>query len=124
MPLSQKWSAMTSKVKRFPIHYRICSLPSRAAVYLVIAAVFEVASGVAAPESPAARSTEPRTASPNGSPAPAGMPYAGPSDSTIDSEPKADHPRGIFGPFRIGPVVGVGLPNLLDFGVTTKLTRY
>ena len=49
-----------------------------------------------------------------------------PSDSTMDSQPKddADHSRGLFGAFRIGPVVGLGLPNLLDFGVTSKLTRY
>ena len=91
---------------------------------MVIASVFEAASGAAAPESPAARVTEPPTANPNGSPAPAGMPYAVPSDSTVDSEPKAEHPHGLFGPFRIGPVVGIGLPNLLDFGVTSKLTRY
>ena len=36
----------------------------------------------------------------------------------------ADHSRGLFGPFRIGPIVGIGLRNLLDFGVTSRLTRY
>jgi hypothetical protein len=29
-----------------------------------------------------------------------------------------------LGPFRLGPLVGVGLPNLLSFGGTIKLTRF
>ena len=49
-----------------------------------------------------------------------------PIDAPIDSEPKDKvyHSRGLVDPFRIGPVVRIGLPNLLDFGVTSKLTRY
>lgn len=35
-----------------------------------------------------------------------------------------DDSKGLFGPFRIGPVVGVGLPNLLNVGVMLKVTRY
>jgi len=31
---------------------------------------------------------------------------------------------GLFGPIRLGPMVGVGLPNLLSFGGLLKLTRY
>ena len=61
----------------------------------MITAVFEAATGVAATE----------------------------SGSATVIENKADQSDGLFGPFRIGPVVGVGLPNLLDFGVTSKLTR-
>ena len=86
---------MTSKVTQFLIRHRICSLPSTGAAHLVIAGVLGAAPGVAAPES-ASRVTE----------------------------DGADHSSGILGPFRIGPVLGAGLPNLLDFGVTSKLTRY
>ena len=32
--------------------------------------------------------------------------------------------NGLLGPFQIGPVVGAGLPSLLNFGVAVKLTRY
>jgi hypothetical protein len=35
-----------------------------------------------------------------------------------------DDSHGVFGPFRIGPVVGVGLPGLLSFGGAIKLTKY
>jgi hypothetical protein len=35
-----------------------------------------------------------------------------------------DESHGLFGPLRLGPVVGVGLPSLLSFGGTLKLTRY
>ena len=104
------------------MHRRICSLPSRAAVYLVITVV----SVNAVPESASALAVEPPAASPSGSSMPADRSSAVPSDSIIDSQPKddADHSRGLFGSFRVGPVVGIGLPNLLDFGVTSKLTRY
>jgi hypothetical protein len=76
--------------------HRLSSVSSKVAVYLMIAVVFEAGPGVAAPE----------------------------NSSVTVTDDKADHSRGLFGPFRIGPVVGVGLPNLLDFGVTSKLTRY
>lgn len=95
-------------------------------MYLVITVAFEAAPGVAAMGSASATFTEQSVATPNGSSPPAELPNSVPSDSTIGLEPKdkADRPGGLFGPFRIGPVVGVGLPNLLDFGVTSKLTRY
>ena len=35
-----------------------------------------------------------------------------------------DDSDGVLGPFRIGPVVGGGLPSLINFGATIKLTRY
>jgi hypothetical protein len=35
-----------------------------------------------------------------------------------------DDGGGLFGPIRLGPMVGVGLPNLLSFGALLKLTRY
>lgn len=37
---------------------------------------------------------------------------------------KRDDSHGVLGPFRIGVLAGVGLPNLLNFGATLKLTRY
>lgn len=85
-------------------------------VYLVIAGVFEAAPNVAVAAPPAT--------TPVSAPAPAEVPYAGPNELTTDSERRTNPPRGLLGPFQIGPVVGIGLPNLLDFGVTTKLTRY
>jgi hypothetical protein len=41
-----------------------------------------------------------------------------------DDHPKEDETDGVLGPFRIGPVVGVGIPNLINFGVVLKLTKY
>jgi hypothetical protein len=36
-----------------------------------------------------------------------------------------EHPsHGLLGPFRIGPVIGTGLPSILSFGGTIKLTRF
>jgi hypothetical protein len=35
-----------------------------------------------------------------------------------------DDTDGVFGPFRIGGLVGVGLPSVLSFGGAIKLTRY
>jgi hypothetical protein len=37
---------------------------------------------------------------------------------------KEEDTDGIFGPFRIGGLVGVGLPSVLSFGGAIKLTRY
>jgi hypothetical protein len=37
---------------------------------------------------------------------------------------KRDDSWGVLGPIRLGPLVGVGLPNLLNFGGTLKITRY
>jgi len=32
--------------------------------------------------------------------------------------------NGLFGPVRFGPVIGTGLPNILNYGVTAKLWGY
>jgi hypothetical protein len=37
---------------------------------------------------------------------------------------KEDDSGGIFGPFRIGGLVGVGLPGILSFGGIIKITRF
>ncbi len=37
---------------------------------------------------------------------------------------KSDDTHGVFGPFRIGPVFGVGLPAFFSFGGAIKLTKY
>ena len=37
---------------------------------------------------------------------------------------RSDDTHGVLGPFRIGPVVGVGLPAFLSFGGAIKLTKY
>ncbi len=55
--------------------------------------------------------------------APAVIPPAPPSSPLPESKPKDDS-EGIFGPFRIGFLVGSGLPNLLSLGGTIKVTRY
>jgi hypothetical protein len=47
-----------------------------------------------------------------------------PSDQSEAREEKRDDTNGVFGPFRIGPVVGVGLPAFLSFGGAIKLTKY
>jgi hypothetical protein len=41
-----------------------------------------------------------------------------------DPERKKDDTGGLLGPFRIGPVIGTGIPNVLSFGGTLKLTEY
>jgi hypothetical protein len=44
-------------------------------------------------------------------------------EEALNHDTKADS-NGLFGPFRIGPVVGAGLPSLINLGVTVKLSRY
>lgn len=41
-----------------------------------------------------------------------------------DKEPSKDDQSGLLGPFRIGPVIGVGLPSLINVGGVIKLTPY
>jgi hypothetical protein len=43
---------------------------------------------------------------------------------TAEKPKEEDDTNGIFGPFRIGAVVGTGLPNLLSFGGMIRITRY
>jgi len=46
--------------------------------------------------------------------------------ATQPPEPEShkDDSDGIFGPIRLGPLVGVGLPGVLTFGGILKLTRF
>jgi len=41
-----------------------------------------------------------------------------------DTEASKDDQNGLLGPFRIGPVIGVGLPSLINVGGVIKLTKY
>lgn len=41
-----------------------------------------------------------------------------------EKEEEKDDTNGVFGPFRIGPIVGIGLPSFLLFGGAIKLTKY
>ncbi|HOU89463.1 MAG TPA: hypothetical protein PLU22_00395 [Polyangiaceae bacterium] len=90
-----------------------------------------------APAAPRATSSAapPATTPPAGSaPSPAAPPPDGSRTSTITLPPSADPEQeedekkkdrgGLLGPFRLGPVVGVGLPNLLSFGGQLKVTRF
>jgi hypothetical protein len=54
----------------------------------------------------------PNPSAPNGSP------------PTPDSANNSDDTNGLFGPFRIGVLVGGGLPDLVSLGGTIKVTRY
>jgi hypothetical protein len=42
----------------------------------------------------------------------------------VQTREAKDDWNGLLGPFEIGPVIGTGLPNLINFGVTAKLTHY
>lgn len=44
--------------------------------------------------------------------------------SSLDYDPSGDDPSGPLGPFRLGVLVGGGLPELLSFGAQLKITRY
>lgn len=47
------------------------------------------------------------------------------SAPAVASEPgRRDESHGVLGPIRVGVLAGVGLPNLLNFGATLKLTRF
>lgn len=48
------------------------------------------------------------------------------TEESAEPEPKSkdDESDGVLGPFRIGGLVGVGLPSILSFGAMIKLTRY
>ena len=90
-----------------------------------------------APAAPRATSSaaSPATPPPAGSgPSPAAPPPDGSRTSTTTLPPSADPEQeedekkkdrgGLLGPFRLGPVVGVGLPNLLSFGGQLTITRF
>lgn len=66
------------------------------------------------PSEPAPAAAEPPSTPPAAKPAPA-----------PEAEEDESHPSdGLLGPFRIGPVIGTGLPSILSFGGTLKLTRF
>jgi hypothetical protein len=45
-------------------------------------------------------------------------------DSQERKDKDEDDSSGLFGPFRIGVLVGTGLPSVLSFGAAIKLTRF
>ena len=47
-----------------------------------------------------------------------------PPPSHEDPENSDDESRGLLGPFRIGVLVGTGLPEVVSFGAQLKLTRF
>lgn len=79
------------------------------------------------PSNPTPPPTPPRQASVPGSAPPISTPT--PSEHPAAREERRSHQatddwNGLLGPFQIGPVVGAGLPSLINFGVAVKLTRY
>jgi hypothetical protein len=71
-------------------------------------------------------STPPPTAPPPGA-APAAAASAASPPPAAKPDPldeKKNESDGVLGPFRIGPVVGVGLPSLINVGGMIKLTAY
>ncbi|GMV15317.1 MAG: hypothetical protein HS104_29535 [Polyangiaceae bacterium] len=51
-------------------------------------------------------------------------PPASDDEEKPEAKEEDDSADGLFGPFRIGGLVGVGLPSVLSFGGAIKLTRY
>jgi hypothetical protein len=77
---------------------------------------------------PPTASFESAAAPPAAAAAPAAPPAATPSAASAphDDRPekKKNDTDGVLGPFRIGPVVGIGLPSLINVGGVIKLTAY
>jgi hypothetical protein len=48
----------------------------------------------------------------------------GEGEESKDGKSKKDDGEGLLGPFRIGIILGTGLPSILSFGGMIKLTRY
>jgi len=73
---------------------------------------------------------QPTAAPPAAAPAAAAATKSAPSQSgSSAAKPESkdsskDDTDGLLGPFRIGPVIGVGLPSLINVGGVIKLTRY
>jgi len=51
-------------------------------------------------------------------------PEEGDKEKSKDDKSKKDDGEGLLGPFRIGIILGTGLPSILSFGGMIKLTRY
>jgi hypothetical protein len=47
-----------------------------------------------------------------------------PNPENSEAAEEKDDSNGVFGPFRIGFLIGTGLPDLLSLGGTIKLTKY
>ena len=69
---------------------------------------------------PSAKPDEPFGASPPGSHPSNGEPPTSSSESGSDAEDS----DGLLGPFRLGLMVGTGLPSVLNFSGLLKITRY
>jgi hypothetical protein len=86
------------------------------------------------PPPASASAVPPPTAAPSAAPPPVVPPPPAAEAKSKSSAEKAkddtekedtrDDTHGVFGPFRIGPVIGVGLPAFLSFGGAVKLTKY
>jgi len=80
----------------------------------------------AAAPAPVPAATPTTTEAPNAPPLTTGA--STPSNTAASSESPAakddDDTNGLFGPFRIGLLIGGGLPDLLSLGGAIKLTRY
>jgi hypothetical protein len=76
----------------------------------------------AKPQSTATPQAEPTREKP--SHPPAVRPSQAPATDAKEKEEEDDNANGLFGPFRIGGLVGIGLPSVLTFGGAIKLTRY
>ena len=76
------------------------------------------------PATPPAESAPPLADTPTEAPA-AAYHRGAPSSPQAAPEPeKTNDDEGLFGPFRIGFLIGTGLPDLLNLGGQIKLTRY
>jgi hypothetical protein len=51
-------------------------------------------------------------------------PAEGDAEESKDDKSKKDDGEGLLGPFRIGFLLGTGLPSIISFGGMIKLTRY
>jgi hypothetical protein len=78
------------------------------------------------PASPAEPPPEEATSPADRQPSPAQAPTneKPPVGEDADYKPNKSEGDGLLGPFRIGGLVGVGLPSLLSFGGMIKLTRF
>jgi hypothetical protein len=74
------------------------------------------------PATPTPAPAPPVTAAPTAA-APPPVPERTPPAEPVEPS-SSDEKDGLFGPFRIGPLFGAGLPSLLSFGGEIKLTRY
>jgi hypothetical protein len=76
------------------------------------------------PETPPAQPVQPARAELVPPPPPPPSERRPAAREEMRSHEATDNWNGLLGPFQIGPVVGAGLPSLLNFGVAIKLTHY